>query len=170
MDRDKRWDRTEKAYNAIVFGEGLKASSAVEAVEQSYERKETDEFVVPTVVTNEKGEPVATVEPGDAIIFFNFRPDRARQLSYAFCNEEFDGFSRKRGFFPVSYVCLTEYDITIKNARIAYGQESLDNILAEVLSAAGLRQLRIAETEKYAHVTFFLTVAWKKLIPVRTGY
>ncbi|HQA60968.1 MAG TPA: 2,3-bisphosphoglycerate-independent phosphoglycerate mutase, partial [Tepidanaerobacteraceae bacterium] len=138
MDRDKRWDRTEKAYNAIVFGEGLKASSAVEAVEQSYERKETDEFVVPTVVTNEKGEPVATVEPGDAIIFFNFRPDRARQLSYAFCNEEFDGFSRKRGFFPVSYVCLTEYDITIKNARIAYGQESLDNILAEVLSAAGL--------------------------------
>ena len=100
MDRDKRWDRTEKAYNAIVFGEGLKASSAVEAVEQSYERKETDEFVVPTVVTNEKGEPVATVEPGDAIIFFNFRPDRARQLSYAFCNEEFDGFSRKGDFSP----------------------------------------------------------------------
>lgn len=165
MDRDKRWDRTEKAYNAIVFGEGLKASSAVEAVEQSYERKETDEFVVPTVVTNEKGEPVATVEPGDAIIFFNFRPDRARQLSYAFCNEEFDGFSRKRGFFPVSYVCLTEYDITIKNARIAYGQESLDNILAEVLSAAGLRQLRIAETEKYAHVTFFFNGGVEKAYP-----
>jgi len=128
MDRDKRWDRTEKAYNAIVFGEGLKSRSATEAIRQSYERKETDEFVVPTVVTDENGQPVATVEPGDSIIFFNFRPDRARQLTYAFCKEDFDGFSRKNGYFPVHYVCLTEYDATVKNAKIAYGPESLDNI------------------------------------------
>jgi len=165
MDRDKRWDRTEKAYNAIVFGEGLKASSAVEALEQSYERKETDEFVVPTVVTQADGKPVATVEPGDSIIFFNFRPDRARQLTYAFCNEEFDGFARKRGFFPVNYVCLTEYDVTVKNARVAYGPESLENIFAQVLSEAGLRQLRIAETEKYAHVTFFFNGGVEKAYP-----
>ena len=100
MDRDKRWDRTEKAYNAIVFGEGLKASSAVEAVEQSYERKETDEFVVPTVVTNEKGEPVATVEPGDAIIFFNFRPDRARQLAMLFVTRNLTAFPARGDFSP----------------------------------------------------------------------
>jgi len=165
MDRDKRWDRTAKAYDAIVFGEGLKASSAVEALKQAYERKETDEFVMPTVVTYEKGEPTATVEPGDSIIFFNFRPDRARQLTYAFCNEDFDGFARKRGYFPVNYVCLTEYDVTIKNAKVAYGPESLDNILADVLSAAGLRQLRIAETEKYAHVTFFFNGGVEKAYP-----
>ncbi|HHY43090.1 MAG TPA: 2,3-bisphosphoglycerate-independent phosphoglycerate mutase [Thermoanaerobacterales bacterium] len=165
MDRDKRWDRTEKAYNAIVFGEGLKASSATEAVEQSYERKETDEFVVPTVILDENSQPVATVESGDSIIFFNFRPDRARQLTYAFCNEDFDGFPRKRGFFPVNYVCLTEYDVTIKNAKIAYGPESLDNIFSQVLSNAGLRQLRIAETEKYAHVTFFFNGGVEKAYP-----
>lgn len=165
MDRDKRWDRTEKAYNAIVFGEGLKSSSAAEALEQSYERKETDEFVMPTVVIDEHSEPVATVEPRDSIIFFNFRPDRARQLTYAFCNEEFDGFSRKKGYFPVHYVCLTEYDATVKNAKIAYGPESLDNILAEALSAAGLKQLRIAETEKYAHVTFFFNGGVEKAYP-----
>ena len=165
MDRDKRWDRTEKAYNAIVFGEGLKSRSATEAIRQSYERKETDEFVVPTVVTDENGQPVATVEPGDSIIFFNFRPDRARQLTYAFCKEDFDGFSRKNGYFPVSYVCFTEYDATVKNAKIAYGPESLDNILAQVLSDAGLRQLRIAETEKYAHVTFFFNGGEEKAYP-----
>jgi len=121
--------------------------------------------VVPTVVTQADGKPVATVEPGDSIIFFNFRPDRARQLTYAFCNEEFDGFARKRGFFPVNYVCLTEYDVTVKNARVAYGPESLENIFAQVLSEAGLRQLRIAETEKYAHVTFFFNGGVEKAYP-----
>ncbi|GAQ25122.1 2,3-bisphosphoglycerate-independent phosphoglycerate mutase [Tepidanaerobacter syntrophicus] len=155
MDRDKRWDRTQKAYEAMVLGEGIKAHSATEAVEKSYERNETDEFVKPTVIVNETDKPIATVEPGDSIIFFNFRPDRARQITYAFCSEEFQGFERKKGYFPVFFVCMTEYDATIKNVMIAYGPESMDNILAEVLERAGIKQLRIAETEKYAHVTFF---------------
>jgi len=165
MDRDKRWDRTEKAYNAIVFGEGLKTTSATEALEQSYERKETDEFVVPTVIVDENSQPVATVEPGDSLVFFNFRPDRARQLTHALCDEDFDGFSRKKGYFPIYYVCLTEYDATIKNAKIAYGPESLNKILAQVISNAGLKQLRIAETEKYAHVTFFFNGGVEKAYP-----
>jgi 2,3-bisphosphoglycerate-independent phosphoglycerate mutase len=165
MDRDKRWDRTKKAYDAIVFGEGLLASSAKTAIEKSYERKETDEFVIPTVITGDNGQPLAKVEEGDSIIFFNFRPDRARQLTYAFCNEEFEGFHRKNGYFPVCYVCMTEYDKTINNAMVAYGPESMDNILADVLSKAGLRQLRIAETEKYAHVTFFFNGGVEKAYP-----
>lgn len=165
MDRDKRWDRTEKAYNAIVLGEGLQAGDAQQAVQQSYERKETDEFVIPTVITDNDGKPVAMVEQGDSIIFFNFRPDRARQLTYAFCNEEFQGFRRKNGYFPVCYVCLTEYDAAVKNVKIAYGPESLEDILAEVLAKAGLKQLRIAETEKYAHVTFFFNGGVEKAYP-----
>ncbi len=165
MDRDKRWDRTKKAYDAIVFGEGLLASSAKTAIEKSYERKETDEFVIPTVITGDNGQPLAKVEEGDSIIFFNFRPDRARQLTYAFCNEEFEGFHRKNGYFPVCYVCMTEYDKTINKAMVAYGPESMDNILADVLSKAGLRQLRIAETEKYAHVTFFFNGGVEKAYP-----
>jgi 2,3-bisphosphoglycerate-independent phosphoglycerate mutase len=155
MDRDKRWERTQKAYDAMAFGEGLQAACAKQALLQSYERKETDEFVIPTVIIDNDKDPVAMVKQGDSIIFFNFRPDRARQLTYAFCDEDFKGFGRKKGYFPVCYVCLTEYDAAIKNVKIAYGPESLKNILAEVLAKAGLTQLRIAETEKYAHVTFF---------------
>jgi len=165
MDRDKRWDRTEKAYNALVFGEGLKAKSATLAIEQSYAKDVTDEFVVPTVIVDEEGNPRATVQAGDSIIFFNFRPDRARQLSYAFCDEDFQGFVRKKGRVPVHYVCMTTYDVKIKNAHIAYKPQSLNNILAEVLSKAGLRQLRIAETEKYAHVTFFFNGGVEKSYP-----
>ncbi|HHY70220.1 MAG TPA: 2,3-bisphosphoglycerate-independent phosphoglycerate mutase [Thermoanaerobacterales bacterium] len=165
MDRDKRWDRTQKAYDAIVFGEGLKAASAKQAILQSYKRKETDEFVMPTVITDDNGKPVAMVKQGDSIIFFNFRPDRARQLTYAFCDEEFNGFCRKQGYFPIYYVCLTEYDAGIKNVRVAYSPESLKNILADVLAKAGLRQLRIAETEKYAHVTFFFNGGVEKAYP-----
>jgi len=165
MDRDKRWERTQKAYDAMVFGEGLQAASAKQALLQSYERKDTDEFVIPTLITDDNGEPVAMVKQGDSIIFFNFRPDRARQLTYAFCNEDFEGFVRKKGYFPVCYVCLTEYDSAIKNVKIAYGPESLENILAKVLAKAGLRQLRIAETEKYAHVTFFFNGGVEKAYP-----
>jgi len=165
MDRDKRWDRTEKAYNALVFGEGLKAKSAIFALEESYAKGITDEFVIPTVIVDGDGNPRATVQAGDSIVFFNFRPDRARQLSYAFCDEDFQGFDRKKGRIPVHYVCMTTYDAKIKNAYIAYKPQSLDNILAEVLSKAGLRQLRIAETEKYAHVTFFFNGGIEKSYP-----
>lgn len=165
MDRDRRWDRTEKAYNAIVFGEGLTARSPLEALHKSYERKETDEFVVPTVIVDDKNNPKGLVEEGDSIIFFNFRPDRARQLTYAFCNEDFEGFKRKKGFFRVNYVCMTQYNANIKNAKIAYKPEPLKNIFAEVISKAGLRQLRIAETEKYAHVTFFFNGGVEKPFP-----
>lgn len=165
MDRDKRWDRTEKAYNALVFGEGLKAGAALEALKNSYEKDVTDEFVIPTVITDEAGKPQATVEPGDSIIFFNFRPDRARQLSYAFCDDNFQGFVRRKGRIPVHYVCMTCYDVELKNSEIAYKPQSLDNILAEVLAKEGLKQLRIAETEKYAHVTFFFNGGVEKSYP-----
>ncbi|ACM60502.1 phosphoglycerate mutase [Caldicellulosiruptor bescii] len=154
MDRDKRWERVEKAYNAMVFGEGEYASSGLEAVEKSYEKGNTDEFVIPTVVL-ENGKPVATINEHDSIIFFNFRPDRARQITRAFCDVEFDGFERKKGYFEVFFVCMTQYDVTIKNCHVAFKPENLTNTLGEYLSKLGLKQLRIAETEKYAHVTFF---------------
>lgn len=165
MDRDKRWERTEKAYNALVFGEGLKAKTPLEALEKSYAGGNTDEFVIPTVIVDESETPISTVQPGDSIIFFNFRPDRARQLSYAFCDDDFKAFPRKRGRIPVNYVCMTQYDAEIKNAQIAYQPQALDNIFAEVISKAGLRQLRIAETEKYAHVTFFFNGGEEKAYP-----
>lgn len=165
MDRDKRWDRIEKAYNAIVFGEGLKSERACSAVEKSYKREETDEFVVPTVIVDKDGFPKGKVKKGDSVIFFNFRPDRARQLTYAFCERDFNGFERKAGYFPVFYVCMTQYDQNIKNAMVAYKPQSLDNILADVLSKQGLKQLRIAETEKYAHVTFFFNGGVEKSYP-----
>jgi len=155
MDRDQRWDRTQKAYDAIVFGEGQKAKRAMEALDKSYARGETDEFVVPTVVLDDDNGPIGTVNENDSVIFFNFRPDRARQLTSAFCREQFQGFPRRQGFFPLFFVCMTEYDITINNTHIAYKSETLKNILSQVLSENGLTQLRIAETEKYAHVTFF---------------
>jgi 2,3-bisphosphoglycerate-independent phosphoglycerate mutase len=154
MDRDKRWERVALAYQAMVRGEGNKATLAQMAVERSYEEGVTDEFVVPTVILDEKGEPVAKVREGDALIMFNFRADRAREITRAFVDRDFDGFDRPGGFFPVHYVCLTQYDITI-NAPVAFPPQNLGNTLGEVLSNRGLKQLRIAETEKYAHVTFF---------------
>ncbi len=154
MDRDKNWDRLEKAYNAIVAGEGNKAASADECMDKSYAEGVNDEFVVPTVI-EENGAPVATVNENDSIIFFNFRPDRARQITRSFCDKDFDGFKRVKGFLPVKFVCFTDYDETIENKEVAFRDEAIVNTLGEYISKQGLKQLRIAETEKYAHVTFF---------------
>ncbi|MFZ5652630.1 MAG: 2,3-bisphosphoglycerate-independent phosphoglycerate mutase [Bacillota bacterium] len=154
MDRDRRWDRTERAYRAIAAGQGLKALSAGAALAESYGRGETDEFVQPTVIEDGAGSPVATVKSGDAVIFFNFRPDRARQLTRAFVDREFQGFNRGDPIENLYYLCMTQYDKTIE-APVAFRPQRLKNTLGEVLSSAGVRQLRLAETEKYAHVTFF---------------
>jgi len=153
MDRDNRWERVAKAWCAIVAGEGLRATSAVQAIRDSYAEGVTDEFVEPVII-EDNGLPVATVEDGDALIFFNFRPDRARQITHAFVDEEFTRF--ERGLVPeVHFVCLTEYDPTIP-APIAFPKALPCCVLADVLAESGLSQLHIAETEKYAHVTFFL--------------
>jgi 2,3-bisphosphoglycerate-independent phosphoglycerate mutase len=154
MDRDRRWERTRDAYYAMVKGEGIKVPSALAAVEQAYGRGETDEFVKPSVVAGEHGNPVARVEDGDAVIFFNFRPDRARQITRAFVDEDFTGFARPAGRPHVHFVCMTQYDKTIA-APVAFRPQVLVNTLGEVLSYHNLKQLRLAETEKYAHVTFF---------------
>lgn len=152
MDRDKRWERTEKAYRAMVLGEGLKALSGQAAISEAYKRGETDEFVQPTVIEQTDG-GVATVRDGDAVIFFNFRPDRARQITRAFVDGDFTGFARPQ--HPrVHFVCMTQYDKTI-DAPIAFKPQRIVNTLGEVLARHGLWQLRLAETEKYAHVTFF---------------
>ena len=153
MDRDKRWERVEKAYNALVRGEGVKATSAIEAIEESYRQEVFDEFVVPTVITNKNGEPVATIGENDSVIFFNFRPDRAREITRSLVDPEFDGF--KTDYKPLYFVCMTPYDATLPNVRIAYPKEGIRNTFGEYISNKGLTQLRIAETEKYAHVTFF---------------
>lgn len=152
MDRDKRWERVELAYNAMVKGEGEICASASEAVKRSYEENRTDEFVLPTVIT-EGEKPVAKIKENDSIIFFNFRPDRAREITRAFVDLDFNGFNRV--YFPVYYVCFTQYDVTIQNVDIAFKPQSYSNTLGEYISNKGLKQLRIAETEKYAHVTFF---------------
>lgn len=149
MDRDNRWERVEKAYNAMVLGQGEQAASAAEAIAASYAASVTDEFVLPTVIN-----PSATINDGDAIIFFNFRSDRAREITRSLTFEQFDGFQRQRVPKLSGYVCMTEYDATF-GLPIAYEQQELTNILGGVLAEAGLKQLRIAETEKYAHVTFF---------------
>lgn len=154
MDRDNRWDRVEKAYNALVLGEGETAECGLCAVQQSYDKDETDEFVKPTVVVKD-GKPVATVKENDSVIFYNFRPDRAREITRAFCDDKFDGFERKKGFMPLTFVTFTEYDVTIPNKIVAFHKVSLNNTFGEFLAANGLKQLRTAETEKYAHVTFF---------------
>jgi 2,3-bisphosphoglycerate-independent phosphoglycerate mutase len=152
MDRDKRWERIELAYNAMVKGEGEVASSAKEAIEKSYAENRTDEFVLPTVIVDNEG-PVGKIKENDSIIFFNFRPDRARQITRAIVDKDFNGF--KRDYFNVYYVCMTQYDKTIEGVDIAYRPESYVNTFGEYISKKGLTQLRIAETEKYAHVTFF---------------
>jgi 2,3-bisphosphoglycerate-independent phosphoglycerate mutase len=154
MDRDKRWERVEKAYQAMVDGQGERADSALQAVENSYRRQINDEFALPTVIL-ENGRPVGQIAAGDPVIFFNFRPDRARELTRAFIDPEFNGFDRAAGFLKPNLVCMTQYDATLDVPLIFPPEERLKNILAEVLADHGLKQLRIAETEKYAHVTFF---------------
>lgn len=154
MDRDNRWDRVEKAYVALVDGEGIKATNAVEAVAASYAEGVNDEFVEPTVVV-ENGEAIAPIKANDSIIFFNFRPDRAREITRAFCSDDFDGFARKSGRLPLTYVCFSEYDVTIPNKSVAFEKVSISNTFGEYLAEHGKTQARIAETEKYAHVTFF---------------
>lgn len=166
MDRDKRWERVEKAYDALVYGKGNIAKSATEVLERSYAEGVTDEFVVPTVIVKgagcgcscscggaDQGKPIATVSENDSILFFNFRPDRARELTRAFLDKEFAGFERR--YFPVHYAGMTTYDVTIEGIETAYAPKSIDNTLGEYVASLGKTQLRIAETEKYAHVTFF---------------
>lgn len=162
MDRDNRWDRVKLAYDAMVLGKGLTAKSAIEAVSESYARKEFDEFVKPTVIM-EGDKPVATISENDSIIFFNFRPDRAREITRAFTDKDFSGFGREKGYFPIYYVCMTQYDKTIENVVVAFKPESLHNTFGEYISKLGYAQLRIAETEKYAHVTFFFNGGVEKV-------
>jgi 2,3-bisphosphoglycerate-independent phosphoglycerate mutase len=157
MDRDRRWDRTEKAYRALVYGEGHSFSDPLEAVDKSYQRNVYDEFVEPIVLVNDDQQPVGVIRSGDAAICFNFRPDRAIQISQAFTNENFEGFNRgdKRPK-DLYYVCLTHYSETV-NGHVAFKPVNLNNTLGEVVTQNGLNQLRIAETEKYPHVTFFFS-------------
>ncbi|MEG0678292.1 MAG: 2,3-bisphosphoglycerate-independent phosphoglycerate mutase [Carnobacterium sp.] len=154
MDRDKRWERVEKAYNVIAHGEGVKANSAMEAVQASYASEKFDEFVLPTVIEKD-GKPVATVKNNDSIIFFNYRPDRAIQLSNAFTDDEWEHFERGVRAENVKFVTMTLYNPSIK-AEVAFAPIAMKNVIGEVLSNKGLKQLRIAETEKYPHVTFFM--------------
>ncbi|MBN1046482.1 MULTISPECIES: 2,3-bisphosphoglycerate-independent phosphoglycerate mutase [unclassified Clostridium] len=162
MDRDNRWERVELAYNALVLGEGETANSAVEAIEKSYHDNKTDEFVLPTVVL-ENGDPTATIKNGDSVIFFNFRPDRAREITRAINDKVFDGF--KRETLNLTFVTMTQYDKTLEGVEVAYKPQTLANTLGEYVSSKGLNQLRIAETEKYAHVTFFFNGGVEKENP-----
>ena len=158
MDRDKRWERVQLAYDAMVYGQGLQNSDPVGAVEKSYEAGVTDEFVEPVVCDRE-----GTISDGDSVIFFNYRPDRAREITRALVDPAFDGFQRE--FFPTTYVCNTEYDATMPNVLVAWPRVLVQNGLGEYLSSLGLTQLRIAETEKYAHVTFFFNGGVEKQYP-----
>lgn len=154
MDRDNRWDRVEKAYDMMTTGSGVHAENAVQAVKQSYENGVTDEFMLPTNICK-NGKPSGLIEKGDSVIFFNFRPDRAREITRAFTVEDFNGFERKTGYLGLNYVGFTKYDATFANVKIAFKKISLGNTLGRFLADKGYSQLRIAETEKYAHVTFF---------------
>lgn len=154
MDRDNRWERVEKAYSAMTNADGAVSTNAVQAINESYKQDITDEFVMPTVIyANNK--PVGTIDKGDSIVFFNFRPDRAREITRAFINKEFNQFSRKTGYLDTQYVTFTQYDETFTGIDIAYPLNLLTNTFGEYIASKGLKQLRIAETEKYAHVTFF---------------
>ena len=153
MDRDKRWDRVELAYNALTKGEGNQAESAAAGIQASYDSGKADEFVIPFVVMKD-GKPAATIQDKDSVIFYNFRPDRAREITRAFCDDSFDGFPREKRLDLV-YVCFTDYDETIQNKLVAFKKESITNTFGEFLAAHKKTQVRIAETEKYAHVTFF---------------
>ena len=152
MDRDNRWERVELAYNAMVLGKGETANSAVECMDASYHDNKTDEFVLPCVI-QENGQPTATIKNGDSVVFFNFRPDRAREITRAINDKEFAGF--KRETLNLTFVCMTQYDKTLEGVEVAYKPQTIANTLGEYVAAKGLNQLRIAETEKYAHVTFF---------------
>jgi len=170
MDRDNNWDRIQLAYDSLVKGEGVKDTDCVEAMQKSYDEGVTDEFVKPTVITDGEGKPLSLVKPGDSVIFFNFRPDRAREITKAFCFTDEDianqpgtadstksikHLVRANGYMPLCYVCFKDYDETIPNKFVAFKKEEIKNTFGEYLAKLGLRQLRIAETEKYAHVTFF---------------
>jgi len=162
MDRDKRWERVQKCYNALVYGKGNKSASAITAIEDSYQKEVFDEFVEPTVICN--GEtPIATIKEHDSVIFFNFRPDRAREITRAIVDTDFDGFETEK--METYFVCFTNYDETMPNVKIAFKKEPLVNTFGEILSKNGLTQLRIAETEKYAHVTFFFNGGEEKQYP-----
>ncbi len=159
MDRDNNWDREEKAYDMLTLGNGVQATDPVKALEESYANGVTDEFILPTNIV-ENGKPVALVQEGDSIVCFNFRPDRARQITRAFSQKDFvvpkgTAFERKTGFLHPVYVCFTVYDASFEGVRIAFPKQSMNNTLGEYLASVGKKQLRIAETEKYAHVTFF---------------
>ncbi len=160
MDRDFAWDRVEKAYAAMVYGEGVKEKDPVKAVADSYGKGVTDEFVLPTVCDED-----GTIGAGDSVVSFNFRPDRARQFTRAFVDRDFKGFARRNGFFPLTYVCMTQYDATMPNVSVAYPPEALTMTMGEYLSKMGKTQLRIAETQKYAHVTFFFNGGEEKTFP-----
>ncbi len=148
MDRDKRWDRVERAYNCLTMAEGIKEQSSSDAIQHSYEKETTDEFVEPTVISNRR------IEDNDAVIFFNYRPDRAREITRAFADKSFDGFKRKKEIKNLYYVCMTQYDETF-DVPVAFKPQSLVNILGDVLDENNIKQFRTAETEKYAHITFF---------------
>ena len=158
MDRDKRWERVQMAYDAMVYGEGAHNPDPVDAVAKSYENGVTDEFMEPVVCDGE-----GTISDNDSVIFFNFRPDRAREITRAIVDPEFDGFARE--YFPTTYVCNTEYDATMPNVLVAWPRVAVKNGLGEYLSSMGMTQLRIAETEKYAHVTFFFNGGVEKQYP-----
>ncbi|MBQ3557045.1 MAG: 2,3-bisphosphoglycerate-independent phosphoglycerate mutase [Oscillospiraceae bacterium] len=160
MDRDKRWDRVQRAYDAIALGSAPFAPDAAAAVQASYDAGVTDEFVEPVVCAED-----VCVQEKDSIIFFNYRPDRAREITRCFVDEDFTDVERKSGFIPVHYVCTTEYDATMPNVTVAYPRQKLDNIFGEYISRLGLTQLRIAETEKYAHVTFFFNGGVEQTFP-----
>jgi len=155
MDRDKRWERVEVAYRALTEGKGVLATDIDASMRSSYEKDITDEFVMPTVMIDEAGRPLGKISSNDSIIFFNFRPDRARELTRAYCDVDFDGFERGNFVENLKYVCFTEYDSTIENKVVAFKPQKLYNTLGQYLSSLGKKQLRTAETEKYAHVTFF---------------
>ena len=155
MDRDNIWDRVQKAYEALVDGKGIEESDPIEAMQNSYDKGVTDEFVIPTVLTD-GGKPVATVDEGDSVVFFNFRPDRARQITRSFIYPDFASFPRTKGFLAPHFVSFTQYDVTFNDALdVAFRPESYTNTLGEYLAKQGIKQFRIAETQKYAHVTFF---------------
>ena len=158
MDRDNRWERVEKAYAAMVYREGVEAECPVCAIKNSYENGVTDEFVVPCVVKG--GE---AIKPNDSVIFYNFRPDRAREITRTLVDDDFTGFERRNGRFPLYYVCMTQYDATMPNVHVAFKPQTLMNTMGEYISSLGMNQLRIAETEKYAHVTFFFNGGVEKV-------
>ncbi|MBR2572447.1 MAG: 2,3-bisphosphoglycerate-independent phosphoglycerate mutase [Clostridia bacterium] len=166
MDRDFAWARVEKAYQAMVYGEGIEKDDPVKAIEESYEvidetgKHLTDEFMLPTVIDRN-----GMVKSGDSVIFFNFRPDRAREITRAFVDPDFTGFERRNGFFPLTYVCMTQYDATMPNVLLAYPPEALSMTMGEYISSLGKTQLRIAETQKYAHVTFFFNGGEERTFP-----